>query len=73
MASTRAVLPEPTGPPMPIRVVFFIDDVPQFMNMRTCALDMHCREDVESWGRTTAMSARSRVADVARTPLRLRR
>jgi hypothetical protein len=24
MASTSAVLPEPTGPPMPMRVVFFI-------------------------------------------------
>ena len=42
MASTMAVLPEPTGPPMPMRVIFFtgvsLRVGNQFMNKRTCAL-----------------------------------
>ena len=68
MASTMAVLPEPTGPPMPMRVIFFtgvsLRVGNQFMNKRTCALTWTAAR-ISASGAKPAMSSREAAAAVA--------
>src|SRR5262245_7183176 len=66
MASTIAVLPEPTGPPMPIRVIFLAIRDSTHEQAYVC-VGVHGRQDLKQWSKPRHIGQPRRGSDLVRS------